>query len=134
MSETRSIYCCGCGGDVDARLTDGAEIYPHRPDLASLPFWRCDGCRNFVGCHHKTRDRTRPLGVIPTPAIKRARKDIHAILDPLWKKRGASRGEVYARLAKKLGIKEYHTAEIRTLDEARTVYRAVQEIAKEADQ
>lgn len=62
----RAIFCCCCENDVHARLTDGREIYPHRHDLYSLPFWRCDGCGNHVGCHHKTKDRTRPLGVIPT--------------------------------------------------------------------
>jgi len=50
------IFCCGCGQDIDARLTDGAEIFPYRKDLYSLPFWKCDACGNF--------DR---------------------ILDPLWK-------------------------------------------------
>ena len=67
------IWCCGCGKEVDARLTDGAEVYPHRRDLASLPFWKCDACGNFVGCHHKTRERTKPLGCIPTPEIKDVR-------------------------------------------------------------
>ena len=36
------IYCCGCAQDVTARLTDGSEIYPHRLDLADIPFWVCD--------------------------------------------------------------------------------------------
>lgn len=80
MSE---IYCCGCEKKVPARLTDGAEIYPHRHDLSGLPFWKCDTCGNFVGCHHKTKNRTRPLGCIPTPEIKEARKRIHSLLDPL---------------------------------------------------
>ena len=29
----RLIRCCGCGDKVQARLTDGSEIYPHRKDL-----------------------------------------------------------------------------------------------------
>lgn len=60
------IYCTGCGKDVQARLTDGAERYPHRPDLYELPFWKCDTCGNYVGCHHKTRAPTKPLGCIAT--------------------------------------------------------------------
>lgn len=66
-----TIFCCGCGVDVQARLTDVAEIYPHRDDLHSLPFWRCDACGNSVGCHHKTQNPTRPLGCIPTNEIKK---------------------------------------------------------------
>lgn len=124
------LYCCGCLTEVEARLTDGKEIYPHRRDLAGLPFWRCDVCRNYVGCHHKTEDRTKPLGCIPTPELKRARNHIHRILDPLWRRGIMKRADLYSRVARSLGRDEYHTADIRTIDEARTVYRAVVQIAK----
>lgn len=127
--DTRAIFCTGCGRDVEARLTDGKEIYPHRHDLHSLPFWKCDCCNNFVGCHHKTKDRTRPLGCIPTKEIKNARQHIHRILDPIWKSKRMPRGKVYSKIAKALGIDEYHTAEIRSVEEAREVYRVVKEIA-----
>jgi hypothetical protein len=126
----RDIFCCGCGQEVEATLTDGRTTYPHRPDLADLPFWQCPACRNFVGCHHKTKDRTRPLGCIPTKEIKNARQHIHRILDPLWQSGRMKRGHVYARLAEAMGAREYHTAEIRSVEEARRVYRAVLEIAK----
>jgi hypothetical protein len=124
------LWCCGCNEVVQARLTDGAEIYPHRPDLAGLPFWKCDTCANFVGCHHKTRDRTRPLGCVPTKKIKEARKHIHRILDPLWKSGRMDRRKVYAKLADVLGVDEYHTAEIRSVEQARKVYRAVKQLSQ----
>jgi hypothetical protein len=129
VTTTRQIYCCGCVGNVKARLTSGAEIYAHRPDLAALPFWKCDACGNHVGCHHKTANRTEPLGCIPTPEIRKARSHIHAILDPLWKGKKKARGRVYGKLASKLGLKEYHTADIRSVEQARDVWRAVKEIA-----
>lgn len=129
VTETRKIYCCGCGEKVNARLTDGREIYPHRPDLEDLPFWRCDDCGNSVGCHHKTKDRTRPLGVIPTPEIKKARQHIHRVLDPLWKSGRFDRTDLYQWLSNRIGY-EYHTAEIQSVEQAREVYRIVQEIAK----
>jgi len=116
------IRCCGCGDKVEARLTDGKEIYPHRLDLQTLPFWKCDDCGNYVGCHHKTSDPTRPLGCIPTPEIKNARNHIHRILDPIWKSGRMSRKEVYAYLTEKMGWK-YHTANIRSVEEAREVWR-----------
>ena len=125
-----SIYCCGCESKIEARLTDGKEIYPHRSDLFDLPFWRCDTCGNFVGCHHKTEDRTRPLGCIPTPEIKNARKEIHRILDPMWKNGKMSRSNLYKRLSDKLGWR-YHTANIRNIEEARTVYRLINAINNE---
>jgi hypothetical protein len=130
MEEVRQIYCCGCQKNVAARLTGGQEIYPHRKDLYSLPFWKCDSCKNFVGCHHKTKNRTRPLGVIPTPEIKKARSHIHRILDPLWKSGRFKRKDIYAKLSKHIN-QEYHTAEIRDIDTARSVYSFIKKITNE---
>ncbi len=131
MSEKMKIRCCGCNGSkVTARLTNGKEIYPHRKDLYDLPFWKCDVCGNFVGCHHKTKNRTQPLGCIPTPEIKNARQHIHRILDPIWKSKLAKRNEIYAWLSEQLGWK-YHTAQIRSIEEARKVYRLVQRFKAE---
>ncbi len=126
----KQIWCCGCRMEVPARLTDGREVYPHRRDLADLPFWRCDACSGFIGCHHKTADRTRPLGVIPTREIKSARQHIHRILDPIWKRGKMSRGAVYAEIAKRMGWAECHTADIRTLGDARLIYAHVVDIRK----
>lgn len=121
------IWCCGCESNVSPRLTDGGEIYPHRLDLKSLPFWKCDSCGNFVGCHHKTKDRTRPLGCIPTKEVKEYRKKIHGILDPLWKNGSYSRSGLYKILSERLG-KRYHTAEIISVDEAKHVLKLIEEL------
>jgi hypothetical protein len=120
------IYCCGCQKEVEARLTSGLEIYLHREDLHELPFWKCDTCKNFVGCHHKSSDPTRPLGCIPTPEIKNARQHIHKLIDPLWKSHKEpfrARGWIYRWLAAKMGKEQYHTAEIRSVEEAREIYK-----------
>lgn len=124
----RRIYCCGCGVDVDARLTDGKECYSHRQDLYRLPFWKCDTCHNFVGCHHKTKDRARPLGCIPTKAVKDARKKIHAIIDPLWKSKTIERGKIYSELAKVIG-RQYHTAELRSVAECNLILEAARKLS-----
>lgn len=126
-----AIYCCGCQKDVEARLANGAEIYPSRFDLRKLPFWKCDGCGNHVGCHHKTGTPTRPLGNIPTKEIRDARKHIHALLDPLWQNGKIKRGKLYAKLAAAIGDNHYHTGEIRTIEDARTVYRVAKDISRE---
>lgn len=122
------IYCCGCGDKIEARLTDGKEIYPHRDDLHLLPFWKCDTCQNFVGCHHKTKNRTQPLGCIPTPEIKKARQRIHQLLDPIWQSGKMERKEVYRYISEKIGW-SYHTAKIRSVEEAREIYKIVSECA-----
>ena len=129
--EIKRIYCCGCESKVDAELTDGREIYRHRPDLHSLPFWKCPGCRNYVGCHHKTKERTKPLGVIPTVEIRNARRHIHNKFDPIWRSKKMSRDEVYRRLSREMGMNEFHAADIKTISEARGVYRAVMRIRAE---
>ena len=118
------IYCCGCGVKVDASLTNGGEIYPHRKDLHDLPFWKCDKCGNYVGCHYKTKTRTRPLGHIPTPELRNARKKIHGILDPLWRGDNRKRKELYSIISEKIGWK-YHSAKLRNIKEAREIYRVI---------
>lgn len=123
------LYCVGCAGDVDARLTDGGEIYPHRADLRSLPFWKCDACGNFVGCHHKTENRTAPLGCIPTPELKVARQHLHAIIDPIWQSGKMTRRKVYEEISRQVGW-NYHTAKTRSVEEARDAYKAARRIAE----
>jgi hypothetical protein len=129
---SKAIFCCGCGCEVPARLTDGAEIYPHLADkpLGKVPFWKCDCCGNYVGTKHKTKNPTEPLGVIPTPELRNARRHIHALMDPMWKSKKIRRSEIYARLSEALGY-QYHTAEIRTITDARRVYRMLQQIQQE---
>lgn len=115
--ETKLIYCCNCKKDVEARLTDGKEIYPHRKDLHSLPFWKCDSCGGKVGCHHKAKNRTAPLGVIPSPRISKIRGLIHRNLDAIWLTGAPSRKDVYKAMSERLGY-EFHSAKIKSDDEA----------------
>lgn len=127
---TKQIHCCGCDEKVEARLTDGKEIYPHRSDLYSLPFWKCDTCGNYVGCHHKTIHRTNPLGHIPTPELRNARRHIHAILDPIWKNGFIKRNKLYAMISKECGW-NFHTSMIRSVEECRKIYKIVQHIKRD---
>jgi len=135
------IYCCECKKDVEADLTTGQTVYPKannelQQKLWHLPFWRCPECKNFVGCHHKTKNPTKPLGCIPNDEIKKARQYIHKILDPLWKNHDEpfrARRWIYKFIAKNMQIKEYHTAEIRSVEEAREVYKIVLNIENAED-
>lgn len=114
------IWCVDCNKDVEARLTNGQETYKHRPDLYSLPFWICDICKNFVGTHHNSDDKTKPLGVIANKELKQLRVKIHSIIDPIWKSGKEDRKALYARLSKLLGYR-YHTAEIRNIEDANRI-------------
>ena len=124
------IFCCECKKKVDARLTDGNEIYPHRPDLENIPYWKCDTCGNYVGCHYKTNNPTSPLGPISTYAIRKKRRKIHFILDQLWKNSDnpkVERKAVYAKLSERLGY-NYHTGYIRSEDEADRIIDIIGEV------
>ncbi|MEY4951752.1 MAG: hypothetical protein RL299_176 [Pseudomonadota bacterium] len=59
--------------------------------------------------------------------MKEVRKRIHSLIDPLWKTGFKPRREIYAALTKVLG-REYHTGELRTMEEAEKVLLAAHEI------
>jgi hypothetical protein len=91
--------CPYCG--AASVLVTGADLYPHRPDLRALRFYRCARCDAHVGCHPGT---TNPLGRIANAELRRAKSAAHAAFDPLWKRDGLRRSEAYAWLAKALSI------------------------------
>jgi len=72
------------------------------------------------------------LGCIPTKEIKNARQHIHRILDPLWKSGLATRNEIYKIISDEFGFK-YHTAQIRSVDEARKIYAFILKMQKQAE-
>jgi hypothetical protein len=119
------IWCCGCQTNVEAVRATGRDIYPHRADLHKKRFWRCQACGNYVGCHPGSE---KPLGNIPTPELRKARSHVHAILDPIWKTNRMPRGQIYALISQKIG-RQYHTGEIKTVEDARTIYRIVKDIS-----
>lgn len=121
------IFCVKCNKKVEPRLTNGEEIYPHRKDLYNLPFWKCDECKNYVGCHHKTNNPTRPLGCIPTKEIIAKRQEIHRLLDPLWENGNYDRKQIYKLIGDKLGYK-YHTANIRSVEEADKIITIIKQL------
>lgn len=120
------IFCCTCNEDVEAVLIHGTDCYPHRKDLASLRFYQCPVCKNFVGTHKGT---DRPLGVIASAEIKKERMKIHSVLDPLWKSKKYPRKELYKQISSRLGY-DYHTANLKSIEECRKVYSIVSDIAK----
>ncbi len=93
------------------------------------PFWKCDACQNFVGCHYKTKHRTNPLGCIPTKEIKNARRHLHRLIDPVWQSGKIERNALYRMISEKVGW-NYHTAQIRSVEEARKVWSAVVDIKR----
>lgn len=94
-----AVLCSYC--ERPAHLVTGAELYPHRPDLALRYFYRCEQCDAQVGCHPGS---TRPLGSLANVALRKARMAAHAEFDALWKSGSLKRSHAYAWLASELGL------------------------------
>jgi len=107
------VWCVKCNKKVEADLTTGNVIYPHRPDLANKNFYKCPYCKNYVGCHPST---TKPLGCIPTEELKRARIKVHSKLDALWKSGKYKRSDVYKILSDHFGY-SYHNGNTKIVAE-----------------
>jgi hypothetical protein len=99
--------CAYCG--VASEQVTGADIYPHRPDLAGRIIYRCTPCKAWVGCHPNTAN---PLGRLANAELRLAKVAAHAAFDPFWKAKAlkegipkrTARGLGYQWLAKELGI------------------------------
>jgi len=54
-----------------AERATSADIYPTRPELSDLVFWRCVGCSAHVGCHrpgtHRFENGKRIMNVVDEP-------------------------------------------------------------------
>lgn len=105
----------------------GREIYPHRDDLQDILMYECPFCHNRVGVHKGT---TKPLGCIPTQKMKVARRQVHSLIDPLWKSGKITRKELYKRISEKVGW-SYHTGATKNLQELREAYKIGLELKRE---
>ena len=122
------IYCVECKQDVDAKLVTGKEVYPHRSDLYNLLFYKCPACGGFVGTH---KDGTnKPLGCIPTIALKRARIGVHDRMDKLWKSGRIKRKDLYNKISEYMGY-QYHNGETRSVEECNKALCVINRIERE---
>ena len=62
-------------------LVTGDKVYPHRKDLYSKWFWRCEPCNAYVGCHPGTKN---PLGTLANQELRAWRLQAHHAFDPIW--------------------------------------------------
>lgn len=95
-----SVKCPYCKGP--ARLTPGAEVFPHVPELYREWYYVCRACDAQVGCHKGSK---RPLGLPANQALRTKRAHAHRIFDKVWKKHKLmSRRETYKKLARFMNI------------------------------
>ena len=96
------VKCDYCGNP--AELVTGRVIYPHRPILYKLRFWRCVPCDAYVGCHKKTK-KPVPLGRLANQELRKWKMKAHTSFDDVWKHGKMNRMEAYKWLSDKLKIK-----------------------------
>lgn len=99
MNEVVVVECDYCGNP--AECVTGADVYPHRPDLADKIIWECKPCEARVGCHPKT---VKPLGRLANEQLRILKMQAHSKFDPIWKMGNMKRKSAYAWLAKELEI------------------------------
>ena len=113
-----TLKCPYCGRP--AALVTGSAIYPHRPDLLHLKFWRCAPCDAYVGTHKPNKrlglKGTEPLGRLANAELRKAKIAAHAAFDPIWKSGSMSRQQAYAWLAGALGISSMSNTHIGMFD------------------
>lgn len=102
------VVCPYCGSN--AVLADAFEIY-HRFGFGQVYVCPIAACDAYVGVHKGT---TKPKGSLANASLRRLRKDVHEVFDPLWREsRLVERTEVYEAAAQVLGLKEFHIGEMR---------------------
>ena len=97
----RKIKCPYCG--QQAKLVQGDQLWPSRPDLKYRRFWRCALCDAHVGVHRNSYDA--PMGKMANEKLRKARKSVHRRFDLLWINRDMNRDQAYRWLARRMGIK-----------------------------
>lgn len=127
------LPCADCGGK--STCVTGKEIYPHRPDLYSKRFWRCE-CGAYCGCHPGS---TFPLGSPAGSETRKARNAAHDAFDPLWERKiirdgvpqHEARAAGYAWLAEQMGlpVEQTHIGMF-TAEQARRVVEIIEACRK----
>lgn len=90
-------YC-----DREAELVTGEKTYPHLTSLHHIPFWFCQPCEAWVGCHPGTKT---PLGSVANAELRLKRMQAHSAFDSTWTNR-KERSKQYAWLADVMGLSE----------------------------
>lgn len=90
-------YC-----EKPAGLVWGEAVYPHRPDLHRLRFWRCS-CGAYTGTHANSPNHA-PKGGLAHAPLRKLRIAAHDAFDGRWRRLGIRRGSAYEWLKGQLGV------------------------------
>lgn len=100
------VKCSYC--NQNAKIVRGEVVYPMISSVKNLKFWYCAPCHAWVGCHKANRQLgltgREPLGTLADARLRRCRRMVHDVFDPLWLCGQMTRGQAYRALAKEMGI------------------------------
>ncbi|WP_199438551.1 zinc-finger-containing protein [Vibrio owensii] len=118
MKQTMVIWCCTCQSDVNAYLRR----------LGKARVWQCPKCPDSrVMTHFRANtDKLKPLGTLGDDEMRKARNWIHNYLDPLYRHNLIRRQTLYDQMSIHFK-REYHTAGLRSMEEARFAFHLARE-------
>ena len=105
-----------------AEWVENKEVYG-RNYGKSYMIWLCRDCDAYVGCHHNTKDSK---GLLAKAPLRKARKEAHAFIDPLWKSKKYKRKTIYRRLSQEFG-RTIHIGETRSASECEEILKKAKE-------
>ena len=80
--------------------------------------WLCAPCKAYCGVHRNSADHA-PLGTLANEELRRLRKRLHRIFDPLWTSGKYTRNQAYRMLSDALGGIKKKECHIGMFDERR---------------
>lgn len=111
MKEEIRVVCPYC--KAQAQIVEAAEVYKNTSFRAKryAKLWLCKPCWAYVGTHRFSKKHA-PLGSLANAELRDLRQKVHALFDPLWKKkmqqnkvtRVKARLAGYKWLARELGV------------------------------
>lgn len=104
MENFLNMKCPYC--NKEARWCENKAIYGRNYGKSYMCYY-CKDCDAYVGCHQNTKT---PLGTMANAELRKWRKKVHAVIDPLWQSRTMTRKEVYTMLFRRFG-EEVHVGQ-----------------------
>lgn len=102
MTPSDSAQRCPYCGEQPV-LVSGGELF-NNAQLATKAYHLCKPCGAWVGCYP---DTIKPMGILAKPHLRKLRKQLHDLFDPLWQDAECptlARHQAYTALAEAMGL------------------------------
>lgn len=102
---TKPVLCADCGAECS--LVKGRDVFPQDSSKHAEHYWLCHTCYAYIGCFkagYGKGDGTLALGTAANAVTRKAREELHAAFNDIWRKEPISRRDTYIAMSKALGI------------------------------